>query len=289
MVAAMALMGAGIGGCARSTPATEASQPVRVLSTTDSTPTSPTDSLSAAFHAEFAVADARARAISYWLQCVPTLARLRADGRFGPAARAPRSLYCARTADGVPIGGVYDIDSTFRMVRRLSVVRLDGARPAYALPLDTMAIAREAKLARDVNKAVAASWAKLRRPFSVVPFTRDSGRVLEAWVLPRATRARAIVTGGDVGYQFATGGTLSIVSDRSTSWKEVALPPAGPLRIVSTTSAVAAVSDLVTARYQTELGRQVSVATSTVVSLLEPGFDPATGARVVWKHTTNRR
>lgn len=286
-MAALTVMG--VTGCARPTPRTEAEQPVRVLSTTDSIPTAAVDGLSAAFHADFAVADARARAISYWLQCVPTLARLRAEGRFGPAARAPRSLYCARTTDGVPIGGVYDVDSAFRVVRRLSVIRLDGARPAYTQPLDTVAIAREAKLARDVNKAIAATWAKQRRPFSVVPFTRDSMRVLEAWVLPRATRARTIVTGGDLGYRGDADGSMTLLVNRQATWKEMPLAVSGPLRLVSAATDVAAVSDLVTARYQTELGRQVSVITSTVTSTLEPGFDPATGARVIWKHAPIRR
>ena len=296
-LAALAVVG--VIGCSRPAPSTEPTQPVRVLSTTDSTPPAAADGaaadgaaadgLPATFLADFAVADARARGIAYWLQCVPTLARLRAEGRFGPAARAPRSIYCARTNDGVPIGGVYDVDSAFRVVRRLTVLRLDGARPAYTQPLDTVAITREAKLARDVNKAIAATWAKQRRPYSVVPFTRDSGRVLEAWVVPRATRTRMIVTGGDMGYRGDADGTMTLLVNRQATWKEVPLAASGPLRIVSAATDVAAVSDLVTARYQTELGRQVSIATSTVMSVLEPGFDPTTGARVVWKHALIRR
>lgn len=282
-------MSAGVAACAGRAPADAGMQPVRVLPPTDSAPVAPTDGLPAAFHDAFTVADARARSISYWLQCVPTLARLRADGRFGPAARAPRSLYCARTPDGVPIGGVYDVDSTFRTVRRLSVIRLDGARGAYTQPLDTLAIAREAKLARDVNKTVAAAWARQKRPFSIVPFTRDSGRILEAWVMPRATRARAYVSGGDVGYRQTAEGAAVLIVDRSATWREVGMPTSGALRIVSAGAEVAAVSDLVTARYQTELGRQVAVVTTTVTSVLEPGFDPATGARVVWKHARTPR
>ena len=47
---------------------------------------------------------------------------------------------------------------------------------------------------------------------------------------------------------------------------------------------VAAVTDLVTARYHTDLGREVTVHTATMSSTLVSGLDPATGARVVWRH-----
>jgi hypothetical protein len=41
----------------------------------------PADSFPAGFRDAFTAADARARALAYWLQCVPTVARLRAAGR----------------------------------------------------------------------------------------------------------------------------------------------------------------------------------------------------------------
>jgi hypothetical protein len=66
----------------------------------------------------------------------------------------------------------------------------------------------------------------------------------------------------------------------------VPLPADGPIEIESASSPVPAVADLVTARYHAELGRTVLVRTSTMVSRLVPGLDPATGARVVWEHAS---
>lgn len=244
--------------------------------------------LPAEFYAAFRAADTRARAITYWLQCVPTIAQLRASGRFGAGSAAPRMIYCARAADGVPIGGVYDIDSTYRTVRRLMLVRLDGARPRYTDSVDTARVAREAHLARDVNKSISAAWRTKNRPFSAIPFSTPDG-VLEVWVIPRANKARSYVTGGDVGYTRATDGTPQPFEDRSTTWTQLNLTASGPLRVFSSTRAVPAVADLVTARFQTELGRSVVVSTPLAESALVTGLDPETGARVVWKHTAVRR
>lgn len=277
-----------LAACAGNAPTPEtAAQPVRVAAP-DSTPAVTTDGLPAGFAEQFALADARARAITYWLQCTATVARLRAQGTFGPAARAPRAIVCERTADGVPVGGVYDVDSAFTLIRRLQVVRLDGARPRFTEPLDTAQMLRGAKLARDVSRLVSPAWKRRNRPFSTVPIALSDGRV-EAWVLPRPSRARSYVSGGDMGYTLAATGTPELVEDRSATWTQLNLAPTGPLRIYSSVRDVAAVADLVTARYQTELGRAVVVSTPVVESTLVPGLDPATGARLVWKHTPVRR
>lgn len=256
----------------------------------DSTPAAPADGLSREFHQQFAEADARARAIAYWMQCVSTVARLRAGGSFGTAASAPRALYCERTDDGIPVGGVYDIDSAFRAVRRLTVVRLDGARPKYTAPLDTARIARAAKLARDVSKSITPVWTRKNHPFSVVPIVVRSGDqpLVEAWVIPRATKARSFVTGGDVGYARNDDGTPRLITDRTATWVQLTLPSTGPLTVYSSVRDVAAVADLVTARYQHDLGRDVTVSTPMAVSTLVAGLDSTTGARVVWKHTPRR-
>ena len=276
------------GACAGGAPAPEPeAQPVR-MAPPDSTPAVAADGLPTAFHEQFAAADVRARAVSYWMQCTPTVARLRAQGSFGPAARAPRAIVCLRTADGVPVGGVYDIDSAFTTVRRLQLVRLDGARPRFTEPLDTARLLQGAKLARDVSALVAPAWKRRNRPFLVVPFmpANDS---LEAWVIPRATKARSYVAGGDAGYARGTSGTPTLIVDRTTTWTQLNLAASGPLRIYSSVREVAAVSDLATARYYTELGRAVMVSTPLVESSLVSGFDPATGARLVWKHTPVKR
>lgn len=267
-------------------PAPEA-QPVPVAPT-DSAPAATANGLPAGLAEPFAAADARARAITYWMQCAPTVTRLRTEGTFGPAARAPRAVFCQRTADGVPVGGVYDVDSAFTSIRRLQVVRLDGARPRYTEPLDTTQLLRGAKLARDVSRLVTPTWKRRNRPFSTVPIALPDGRV-EAWVLPRASRARSYVSGGDMGYTLAATGAPELVADRSATWTQLNLAPTGPLRIYSSVRDVPAVADLVTARYHTELGRTVIVSTPVVESTLVPGLDPATGARLVWKHTPVRR
>ncbi|MBL0938810.1 MAG: hypothetical protein IBJ03_07935 [Gemmatimonadaceae bacterium] len=253
--------------------------PVQVL-TESAAPETPTDGMSAAFHEQFARNDARARAIVYWMQCVGTVARLRAEGKFGPAARAPRAMHCARTTDGVPIGGVYDIDSTYTRVQRLTLVRLDGDRPRFTDAVDTVAVAASALLARDVHRTVNRTWSAKGRPFSVVPIQVSA---LEAWVIPRANKARSYVVGGDVGYA-RNDGTLQVIDDHTTTWTQLTLPASGPLRLFSSVVDVAAVTDLVTARWHAELGRTVSLSTPTAVSTLEAGLDPATGARLVWRH-----
>lgn len=251
------------------------------------TPVADSGGLPASFYAAFRDADARARTITYWLQCVPTIAQLRAGGRFGAAAAAPRAIYCARTADGVPVGGVYDIDSTYRTVKRLILVRLDGARPRFTEAVDTARVANEARLARDVTKAITVAWRAKNRPFSAVPVSTAAG--IEAWVIPRANKARSYVTGGDVGYTRSADGALQTLDDRSTTWIQLNLPAAGALRIYSGTREVPAVADLVTARFHTDLGRTVVVSTPMAESALVAGLDPETGARLVWKHTPVRR
>lgn len=261
----------------------------RVDSLPAAAPTAVADSagLPATFYPAFREADARARTITYWLQCVPTIAQLRAAGRFGAAAAAPRAIYCARTADGVPVGGVYDIDSTYRTVKRLMLVRLDGARPRYTDAVDTVHVADEARLARDVTKTITVAWRAKNRPFSAVPVSTAAG--VEAWVIPRANKARSYVSGGDVGYRRSAEGVLQTVEDRSATWIQLNLPADGALRIYSSTRDVPAVADLVTARFHTELGRTVVVSTPMAESALVTGLDPETGARVVWKHTPVRR
>src|SRR6476661_668088 len=81
------------------------------------------DGMPTGFASAFAAADARARAVVYWQQCSATVLRLRAAGAFGAVARAPRSVHCERTDDGVPVGGVFDIDTGYTKARRVTLVR----------------------------------------------------------------------------------------------------------------------------------------------------------------------
>jgi hypothetical protein len=275
-------------GCASAPkPAELPSTPVQMAPPEPAAPAS-TDGMTPSFTDAFAAADLRARAIAFYQQCVPTVARLRAAARFGAAAGAPRVIFCARDAEGVPIGGVFDVDSAFKTPRRLAAVRLDGDRPKYAGVLDTAAIVAHAKLARDVNKVVTPVWAKLKRPFTVIPVTVADG-AHEAWVIPRATKAGSMVIGGDAAYVAAAGATsVQQTVDRTKTWMQVALPARGMVNITSAEPSVAAVTDLASARYYTELGREVTVITTTATSTLAPGLDPATGARVVWKHQPTR-
>ena len=264
-------------------PTAEPATPARMSPPEAVAPPDPRDALPAAFRAAFAEADSRARTIAYWYQCVGTIARLRAGGTFGPAAAAPRLIYCERTGDGIPIGGVYDIDPAFRTVRRFSTVRLDGVRPRYSGAIDTARVATEAKLVSEITRAITPAWAMLGRPFSVVPVPLADGG-MEAWAIPRATKARTFVTGGDVAYARNADGTSRRVVDRTATWTQRPLAAAGPLEVPSAEREVAAVTDLVTARYHTDLGRDVTVHTTTIRSALVAGLDPATGARVVWRH-----
>lgn len=179
------------------------------------------------------------------------------------------------------------MDSAFRTIRRLQLVRLDGARPRFSEPLDTARVALAAKLARDVTASVTAEWKRRGRPFSVVPITGPDGQP-EAWVVPRATKARSYVSGGDAGYSVGANRAPTVIADRTSTWTQLNVAPTGALRIYSSVRDVAAVSDLATARYHAELGRTVTVSTPTVESTLVPGLDPVTGARLVWKHTLLR-
>jgi len=281
---------AGLAACSTGTPTpTPDAQPVR-MAPADTAPAAATDGLPAALRDAFVADDARARTISFWLQCTPTVARLRAEGAFGPAARAPRAIVCQRTADGVPVGGVYDVDSAFTSARRLQMIRLDGARPKYTEAVDTAGILRAAKLARDVSVLVSPAWKKRARPFNVVPVLAANGAA-EAWVIPRATKARSYVTGGDMGYTAPASGSgaPTLIVDRSATWTQLNLAPTGPLRIYSSVRDIAAVTDLATARFHAELGRTVTVSTPALESTLVSGLDAATGARLVWKHTPVKR
>lgn len=264
-------------------PTADPSSSVRMAPPEADTAPDARDALPAGFADAFAAADTRARTIAYWYQCVSTIARLRAGGTFGPAAAAPRLIYCERTADGIPIGGVYDVDATARTVRRFTTVRLDGTRPRFTGAIDTARVAWEAKLVMDVTKAITPAWSKAGHPFSVVPVP-VAGGPLEGWVIPRATKARHLVTGGEVGFTRNDDGSVRRTVDHTVTWTQVPLPASGMITLRSAERSVPAVPDLVTARFYAELGREVTVSTTTMTSTLVAGLDPATGARIVWRH-----
>jgi hypothetical protein len=272
----------GATACAGSTAApVPESRPVQ-MAPADSAPPPPADGLPAAFHDAFAAADTRARGVAYWMQCVPTVARLRASGTFGPAARAPRGITCVRTTDGVPIGGVYDVDSAFTALRGVRFIRLTDRAP-HTEAVDTAQLLRALKLARNVSAQIAPAWRQRNRPYTVVPLLLAGAR-LEAWVIPRATKARSLVTGGDMGFTATATLTPQLLDDRSATWTQLNLASSGPVRIYSSTREVPAVTDLASARYHAELGRAVTVSTPTAISTLAPGFDPATGSSFTWTH-----
>ena len=167
-------------------------------------------------------------------------------------------------------------------MRRFSTVRLDGARPRYAGAIDTARVATETKLMSEVTRVITTAWTKLGRPFFVVPVPMPDG-VLEAWAILRATKARHLVTGGDVACVRSADGTLRRTVDHTSTWTQVPLAAAGAVVLRSAEHEVAAVTDLVTARYHTDLGREVTVHTTTMSSAVVAGLDAATGARVVWR------
>ena len=143
-------------------------------------------------------------------------------------------------------------------MRRFSTVRLDGARPRHAGAIDTARVATETKLVSEVTRVITTAWTKLGRPFFVVPVPMPDG-VLEAWAILRATKARHLVTGGDVACVRSADGTLRRTVDHTSTWTQVPLAAAGAVVLRS-----AEQTDLVTARYHTDLGREVTVHTTTV-------------------------
>lgn len=248
-------------------------------------PVTSTDGLPAGFRDAFAQSDARARAIVFYQQCSATVTRLRASGTFGAAATAPKSVHCERTADGVPVGGVFDIDTAFTRARRLTLVRLDGARARYTDAIDTARIVSEAKMVRDVTRDVAAGWRLLKRPLQVVPVVQSDGTI-EGWVMPLATKARSLVLGGDIGMTRAnaTANTFTRIADHLATWKLIAIPPSGAIALASAEREFPAVADLVAARGLAEIGRDVTVSVGGVQSTLTSMTDPSTGSRFSWQH-----
>jgi hypothetical protein len=237
------------------------------------------------FSAAFAAADLRARAVVYYQQCAATVVRLRATGTFGPAGAAPRLVYCERTSDGIPIGGVFDIDSGYSKPRRLSIVRLDGARARYTDAIDTARIAREARLVRDVTRDVTPAMRKLARQFAVAPVSLADG-TSEGWVLSfPAVNARSAILGGDIALTRNADGTLRRLVDRSATRRVMPLASSGIVQLTSAERDAPAVADLVVARSLAERGRDVIVSTMVARSTLSRGLDPASGSRFVWEHT----
>jgi hypothetical protein len=153
--------------------------------------------------------------------------------------------------------------------------------------VDTARIARQAHLARDANREVAAAWRKQGRPFFIVPYTPGQGPV-EAWVIPYPTRVRSVILGGEVAFARAGTGVARLL-DRTAGWRQVSVPAEGPVVLASAEAEVATVADLVVARGLAEQGRQVTVTTRAARSSLVPGVDPETGARVVWEHAATGR
>lgn len=241
------------------------------------------DGLPAGYRDAFAQADARARAIVFYQQCSATVTRLRASGTFGAAAAAPKAIHCERTTDGVPIGGVFDIDSAFTRARRMTLIRLDGARPRYTDAIDTTRIVAEAKMVRDVTRDVAAGWRMLKRPLQVVPIVQSDG-TLEGWVMPLPTKARSLVLGGDIGMTRASATTFTRVADHLGTWKLVPIPATGTILLTSGEREFPAVADLVAARSLAESGREVTLSVSGAQSTLTSATDPSTGSRFTWQH-----
>lgn len=256
-------------------------QPVRALPP-DSAPPPPVDGMPAGFGAAFTMADARARAVLYYQQCSATIVRLRASGSLGATASAPRTVYCERNADGLPLGGVFDIDTGYTRARRLTMIRLDGARARYTGAIDTVRVAQAARLVRDITREIAAVVRRTGRSYSVVPLTQADGTI-EGWVIPVSTRARTAILGGDMAFVRDAAGTLRRIADRTATWKLITVPVTGLVRLTSAERDVAAVSDLAAARSLAERGRDVIVATTIAKSALVPGLDPS-GSRFRWEH-----
>lgn len=274
---------AAISACASNKPSVEPSTAVRALPPDSAPPAPPVGAMSAAFTSAFSDADSRARAIVFRNECALNVQRLRAAGSFGAAATAPKVIFCERTSDGVPVGGVFDIDSAFTKVRRLTAIRLDGARPRYTDAIDTARLAAEAKLSRDVMKDVTPSQKKLSRTFTVVALTQKDGTI-EAWVMPWPTKARTVIMGGDIAMTRDANGALKRIVDHSATWKTINVATTGAVKLPSAENEIASVADLTAARSLADVGRQVWVITGTVQSTLVPGLDEATGARVRWEH-----
>ncbi len=248
----------------------------------DTTPMPTANGMPTGFGVTFAAADARARAAVFQMQCAATVPRLRANGSFGAPASAPRNVYCERNADGVPLAGVFDIDTGYSRARRLIMIRLDGARPRYTGAIDTTRVALVARLVRDITRDVSPAWRRLARPFTVVPLPQSDGTV-EGWVIPLSTRAGREVLGGDVAFVRGADGRVQRTVDRSASWKLITVPRGGMVSLSSAEREVATVADLVTARSLAERGRDVSVTTTIARSALVPGLDPS-GSRFHWEH-----
>ncbi len=250
----------------------------------DTAPPKPVDPMPAGFRPSFATADARARAIVFNQQCESTVLRLRAAAKFGAVATAPRRVYCERTADGVPVGGVFDIDTGFTRARRVMLVRLDDTRPRYTGAIDTARVARLARLERDVDRLVGPAWRRLSRPYSVVPLVKDDGS-LEAWVIPLSARGGlSAVLGGDIGFDRGADGKPVKTVDRTPTWKLITIPATGPVNLASGEAEVAAISDLVVARSLADQGRTIVLTTTVAKSELVQERDPATGSPMSWKH-----
>lgn len=240
------------------------------------------------FATAFAATDARARAVVYWQQCAATVLRLRAAGTFGAVARAPNTVHCERTEDGVPVGGVFDIDTGYTRARRLTLVRLDGARPRYTGAIDTARVAQGARLARDATRNLLLDLTEAARrrpqPFTVIAVSPAEGPT-EAWAIPRSLQGgRTAIQGGDIAMVRAPNGTLRRIVDHRATWKLITIPATGAVRIVSSERETATVSDLAIARSLAEAGRNVTVVTTLASSMLLPGAD-VSGSRFHWEHS----
>jgi hypothetical protein len=239
------------------------------------------------FGAAFGLADQRARRILYYQQCSAAVLGMRARGKFGAAASAPRGVYCTRTADGIPLGGVYDIDSAFTRVRRLQVIRLDGAQPKWTAALDTSAVSGLAKVQREASVTLSPQFRTARRAYAIVPVALEDG-TLEAWAVPRVATLRDVVLGGEIGMARQRDGTVTRVVDHAASWKRFVVPATGVVSLRSVEPEVGGVQELLVARMLAERGRDVVVVTAAATSALVPGQD-ASGSRYTWQHTPGGR
>jgi hypothetical protein len=226
----------------------------------------------------FDKADRRSRVLLGTIRCAQGVSMARARGEFGSIDSLGRNGQCIRV-DGRAIGIFMDVDTQFVATTRFTAVDL-AAHTRYTAPLDTVAVLAVARAEYAAQMRGAPSFLELKRPYSPIAFRFD-GDSIEVWLIPvTLVRGQPFTLGGERGYVYAPDGrTLAREIDASADYRPIAVPDTGAVNIVSQSTSLPSLSELVLANGLNSIGRNVAIVWTRGTSALA-----GRGEQAVWIH-----
>lgn len=230
----------------------------------------------------FDKADRRSRALMATIRCAQGVSMARARQEFGPPDSLGRIGQCVRV-DGRAVGVFMDADSQFVTATRFSAVDL-GSHTRRTAPLDTTALLAVARVELEAQMRGVPAFLEQKRRYAPMAFRFD-GDSIEVWLIPTTlVMGPPFTIGGERGYVYTPDGrTLVREIDAFADYRPVAIPDTGAVNIVSRSSALPSLSELVLANALNSRGRSVAIVWGTATSVLAGQGDQAAWLHVMRK------